>query len=161
MAKKYIFIILLLAITVYTRFLNLNWDRGWGFHPDENNLWGASRSVKWFSNIDPKFYAYGGFPVYLYSFFDSKIQVRAVSAILQTGIIGLLFLIGKKLRGPRTGFLAALMGIFSAGLIQAAHFLTVESLIGFFGLAILFCLLNYENGGGRKNIYSNQSIYPF
>ena len=152
MAKKYIFIILLLAITVYTRFLNLNWDRGWGFHPDENNLWGASRSVKWFSNIDPKFYAYGGFPVYLYSFFDSKIQVRAVSAILQTGIIGLLFLIGKKLRGPRTGFLAALMGIFSAGLIQAAHFLTVESLIGFFGLAILFCLLNYENGGGRKNI---------
>ena len=145
MAKKYIFIILLLAITVYTRFLNLNWDRGWGFHPDENNLWGASGNVKLFSSFDPKFYAYGGFPIYLYSFLDSKVQARAVSAFLQTLIIGLLFLIGRKLMSRRVGFLAALMGIFSAGLVQAAHFLTVESLLGFFGLTILFCLLNYKD----------------
>ena len=149
---KYIVVIFLLTITIYSRFLNLNWDRGWGLHPDENNLWGASRQIKLFSKIDPQFYAYGGFPIYLYSFLDSKVQARVISAILQTGIIGLLFLTGRKLKGFRTGLLAAIMGIFSAGLVQSAHFLTVESLIGFFGLAILFCLLNYENGGGRKNI---------
>lgn len=150
---KNLLLIFVLIITLYFRFINLNWDRGWGFHPDENNLWGASRSIKWFSNLDPKFYAYGGFPIYLYSIFDSKVQARAVSAVVQTGIIGLLFLTGRKLKGARAGFFAAVIGIFSAGLIQAAHFLTVESLIGFFGLAILFCLLNYENGGGRKNIW--------
>lgn len=149
---KYFFLILLLSITVYSRFINLNWDRGWGFHPDENNLWGASRSIKWFSNIDPKFYAYGGFPVYLYSFFNSKVEARMVSALLQTAIIGLLFLTGRKLRGEKAGFLAALIGIFSAGLIQAGHFLTVESLIGFFGLMVLFCLLKYLDGG-KGNIF--------
>ena len=152
MAKN-LLLIFLLIITLYSRFINLNWDRGWGFHPDENNLWGASRSIKWLSNVDPKFYAYGGFPIYLYSLFKSKTEARAVSAILQTGIIGLLFLTGRKLKGERVGFLAAVIGTFSAGLIQASHFLTVESLIGFFGLAILFCLLNYENEGGRKNIW--------
>ncbi|MBI5355999.1 glycosyltransferase family 39 protein [Candidatus Collierbacteria bacterium] len=152
MLKK-ISICLFLLITVYTRFVNLNWDRGWGFHPDENNLWGASRSIKWFSNIDPKFYAYGGFPIYLYSFFNSKVQARAVSAFLQIIIIGLLFLIGKKLKGNRLGFIAALIGIFSAGLVQAAHFLTVESILGFLGLAILFCLLNYDDAGKRKNLW--------
>ena len=114
---------------------------------------GSFATVKLFSNLDPKFYAYGGFPIYLYSLFKSKTEARAVSAILQTGIIGLLFLTGRKLKGERVGFLAAVIGTFSAGLIQASHFLTVESLIGFFGLAILFCLLNYENEGGRKNIW--------
>jgi hypothetical protein len=142
-----------LGITVYSRFLNLNWDSGWGFHPDENNLWGASRTIKWFSSIDPKFYAYGGFPIYLYSFFDSKVQARAVSALLQTAIIGLLFLTGRKLKGEGAGFLAAWMGIFSAGLIQASHFLTVESLIGFFSLLTCYSMLNYfeliNNPAGR------------
>ena len=138
---KNLLLIFLLIITLYSRFVNLNWDRGWGFHPDENNLWGASRNVKLFSSLDPKFYAYGGFPVYLYSFLDSKVQARAVSALLQTGIIGLLFLTGRQLKGERAGFLAALMGIFSAGLIQASHFLTVESLIGFFSLLLVLGLV--------------------
>ncbi len=149
---KFILFFFLAAVTLYSRFLNLNWDRGWGFHPDENNLWGASRNAKLFSSLDPKFYAYGGFPIYLYSFLDSKIQARAVSALLQTGIIGLLFLTGKKLKGPRTGLLAALMGIFSAGLVQSAHFLTVESLLGFFGLTILFSLLKYPEGS-RASVF--------
>jgi len=141
MVKKYVLITLLLAITIYSRFINLNWDRGWGFHPDENNLWGASRQIKLFSKIDPQFYAYGGFPIYLYSFLDSKVQARAISALLQTAIIGLLFITGRKLNGFRTGLLAALMGIFSAGLVQASHFLTVESLLGFFSLLLVLELV--------------------
>src|SRR3989338_4916830 len=45
------------------------------------------------------------------------------------------------------------MGAFSAGLIQAGHFLTVESMLGLFGLAILFCLLKYFGGDKGKNIW--------
>ncbi|MBI2309727.1 hypothetical protein HYU89_02405 [Candidatus Collierbacteria bacterium] len=116
----------------------MNWDSGWEFHPDENNLWGASRSIKWFSNLDPKFYAYGGFPIYVYSLLASKVEARAVSAAAQTLIVILLFVIGKKLAGLSGGFLAAAMGVFSAGLMQAGHFLTVESLLGLFGLLLIF-----------------------
>jgi hypothetical protein len=48
----------------------------------------------------------------------------------------MLFYAGKYLSGWVGGFVTALLALFSAGLVQAAHFLTVESLIGFFGLSI-------------------------
>ena len=144
MLKK-ISIFLLLLVAVYSRFLNLDWDQGWGFHPDENNLWGASRRVELFSRTDPEFYAYGGFPIYLYSLLSDKVEARAVSALAQTLIVILLFVIGRRLAGWNGGFLAAAMGTFSAGLVQAGHFLTVESLIGLFSLALFWSLLNYDD----------------
>src|SRR3989338_6011586 len=150
---KFVLLGLLGLLVLYSRFINLNWDSGWGFHPDENNLWGASRRVELFKKLDPEFYAYGGFPVYLYSLLGSKAEARAVSAAAQTLIVVLLFVLGKKIAGWPGGIFSAAMGAFSAGLIQAGHFLTVESMLGLFGLAILFCLLKYFGGDKGKNIW--------
>lgn len=144
MKLRYILLFFLLLVTVYSRFLNLDWDDGWGFHPDENNLWGASRRVELFKRSDPEFYAYGGFPVYLYSLLSNKVEARAVSAGLQTLTVGLLFVLGKRFGGWRAGLFSGMMGVFSAGLVQAGHFLTVESLLGLFSLMIIWCLLNYQ-----------------
>lgn len=146
MHKSLIFI-LLVPITFYTRFLNLNWDQDYGFHPDENNLWGASQRVKLFSQLDPDFYAYGGVPIYLYSFTHDKLVARGMSAALQVGIVFLLFVVGQEIGGPAVGIFSALIGVVSAGLIQAAHYLTVESLLGFFGLTILWGLLRFKKSG--------------
>ena len=114
MLKK-ISIFLLLLVAVYSRFLNLDWDQGWGFHPDENNLWGASRRGELFFREGPEFYAYGGFPIYLYSLLSDKVEARAVSALAQTLIVILLFVIGRRVAGWNGGFLAAAMGTFSDG----------------------------------------------
>lgn len=155
-ANKRVALVLLItaiAIAAYSRFLNLNWDQGWGLHPDENNLWGASRRVRANTLNDPEFYAYGGFPIYLYSLLSNKVEARAVSAGAQILIVILLFVIGKRLAGLSGGFFSAAMGVFSAGLMQAGYFLTVESLLGFFGLAILFCLLKYFGSDKGKNIW--------
>ncbi len=141
---KFVLFVLLVLLILYSRFINLDWDRGWGFHPDENNLWGASRRVELFNKLDPRFYAYGGFPIYLYSLLGSKAEARAVSAAAQTLIVFLLFVLGKKLAGWPGGIISAGMGTSSAGLIQAEHFLTVESLLGLFSLMIIWLLLNYE-----------------
>ncbi len=138
---KFFLLFFLAAVTVYSRFINLDWDQGWGFHPDENNLWGASRRVELFSKLDPGFYAYGGLPIYLYSLLSNKVEARAVSAGAQILIVILLFVIGKRLAGWNGGFFAAAMGVLSAGLIQAGHFLTVESLLGLFGLLIILGLM--------------------
>lgn len=144
----------------FSRFVNLNWDRGWGFHPDENNLWSSSRQINIFQNqLDPQFYAYGGFPIYLYSLLPNKVAARAVSATCQVLIVLLLYLISKQLTMKQFSNLAmfcTLLAVFSAGLVQAAHFLTVESLIGLFSLLLLyFLLLAYNNYKSYKfyNLY--------
>src|SRR3989338_8413852 len=150
---KFVLLGLLGLLVLYSRFINLNWDSGWGFHPDENNLWGASRRVELFTKLDPEFYAYGGFPIYLYSLLVSKVEARAVSAVAQVLIVILLFITGRRIAGFKGGFFAAVLGSFSAGLTQAGHFLTAESLLGLFGLVILFCLLKYFAGDKEKNIW--------
>ena len=76
-----------------------------------------------------------------------------MSAGAQVLIVILLFITGRRIAGFKGGFFAAVLGSFSAGLTQAGHFLTAESLLGLFGLVILFCLLKYFAGDKEKNIW--------
>jgi hypothetical protein len=139
------------------RFWNLNWDSGLLYHPDEMNLVMASARVSFFDAMDPKFYAYNGFAVYLYkglgllatavsgnpawgSDLGRLCRVaRFVSALLSTLSIPLLFDLGHRLVSVRAGLLAALAGAFCAGLIQNAHYGTTETLLVFQQLLLLAC----------------------
>ena len=47
------------------RFYNLNWDQGNFFHPDERNIAAAVSRLSFFDQLNPKFFAYGSFPIYL------------------------------------------------------------------------------------------------
>lgn len=68
--------LLMIGLLVYSRFVNLNWGLPYQMHPDERNMVDAIRqlnchfsSTNWWMNFqncfNPKFFAYGQFPLYL------------------------------------------------------------------------------------------------
>ena len=59
-------VLLLIAIASFFRFYNLDWDSGHFFHPDERNIDNAVARIIFFSQLNPQFFAYGGFSIYLY-----------------------------------------------------------------------------------------------
>jgi hypothetical protein len=58
-----VFLGVIVAISLFTRFYGLNWGSGLYFHPDENNMATALSQLSP-SNFNPLF-AYGQFPLYL------------------------------------------------------------------------------------------------
>ncbi|MBU1117708.1 glycosyltransferase family 39 protein [Patescibacteria group bacterium] len=125
-------IYLLIFLAIFTRFFALNWGGNFFFHPDENNM-ASSLSQLSPGNLNPNFFAYGQFPLYLGYFFlrllglpntfaNSIFILRFFSATFS--LISLFFF--YKIY-PRLSFLFLL--IFTPGLIQLAHFGTTESLL--------------------------------
>ncbi len=134
----------------FLRFLNLNWDHGFMYNPDEMNILMAVSRISFFDQMDPGFYAYNGFPIHLYKIIGSLIAYvwqdpnwshelaklalvsRYTSASLSLCSIYLMFLIGRRLFGNTGGILTAFFMATSVGLIQAAHYGTTETLLVFF-----------------------------
>ncbi len=154
---------LLLAIVLFgglLRFYNLNWDQGHFFHPDERNIAVAVSKIRFFHQLNPHFFAYGGFPIYLYRATGEvlselandpawvsdwaliNLSGRGVSAFVSSISILLIFLLGKKVFGKMIGLLAAFFTAFCVSLIQTAHFGVTESLLCFWGL--LIALLSFK-----------------
>ena len=142
------------------RFYNLNWDLGNYFHPDERNIANAVSQINFFSQLNPHFFAYGGFSVYLYrlagdllSFFtkDSSwtmnwgsidIIGRFFSALFSTLTIFPLYFLAKNIADKKTAFLTIVLYAFTVTSIQTAHYAVTESLITLIGVSIcLFSIL--------------------
>jgi len=144
---------LLIFLAIFTRFYGLNWGFPFFFHPDENNM---ATAVSQFSqtNLDPHFYAYGQFPLYLSYFFgnilntqnslaDSIINLRLLSASFS--VLALYFFyLSVKLVFPKISRYFLLLMIFSPGLIQLAHFGTTEALLLFVFAVNTFLALKYS-----------------
>lgn len=106
------FIITLLVLLVFTRFVNLGWGLPYPMHPDERNMLISITQLKcdtknWEDCLHPHFFAYGQLPMYLAFFLtktvyffqgdidspigyeDATIALRLISAVLAvlTGII--------------------------------------------------------------------------
>jgi hypothetical protein len=146
MSFKSFVLFLVLSVALVTRFVGLNWGNGNYFHPDENNM-AIAVSRLTTTNLNPQFFAYGQFPLYL-GFFTLKILslpntfphavliLRVWSAVFSMLAILTVFLISRKLFSKKFSLIAVLLTIFNPGLIQLAHFGTTESLL------ILIFLLN-------------------
>ena len=139
-------ILILVILAVFTRFIGLDWGRGNFFHPDENNMATALSQLSG-ANLNPNFFAYGQFPLYLgyfslklfgivNTFTNSIFILRFWSAIFSLSSLYFFYKIY-----PRLLFLLLL--IFTPGLIQLAHFGTTESLL-------IFCF--------SVNLYLSQKI---
>ena len=50
---------------VFFVFYNLNWGAPFYFHPDERNIASSIVQLKFPDNLNPNFFAYGAFPIYL------------------------------------------------------------------------------------------------
>lgn len=163
--NKKLLIILFLAVLL--RFGGLNWCLPHTPHPDEWNMAAAVTRLNWENKLNPQFFAYGQFPLYL-TYFSARIYnfipwinikeidiqeaiffLRFWSAIVGVGTVYLVYLISKKLTPtthPRltthnsqlTPLLASLLSAFTPGLTQMSHFGTTESFLSFFFLLITF-----------------------
>ncbi|OGE37082.1 hypothetical protein A3E45_02200 [Candidatus Daviesbacteria bacterium RIFCSPHIGHO2_12_FULL_43_11] len=141
---------LLFLITLiggFFRFYNLNWDNFHYFHPDERNIAMAVSKIRFFSHLNPEFFAYGGLTVYLYRTLAEitaavthnttwlsdwghiSLIGRFASAFFSTLTIPAIFFLGKKLFTTGVGLLSALFFALTVSSIQSAHFSTTESIL--------------------------------
>lgn len=150
-------VVLFVVLAGILRFYNLNWDEGHFFHPDERNIANAVSQLRFFDQLNPNFFAYGGFSIYLYravgdlltlitdsnrwvfEWGDINLVGRHVAALFSTLTIIPLFFLSKKLFNEKTAHLASLFFAFCVGSIQIAHFAITENIITFFGVTL--CLL--------------------
>lgn len=163
--KKVVFGILIFVALVFTRFVNLDWGRGNYFHPDENNMASSISQMK-FEDLNPRFFAYGQFPLYL-SFFSAQIinflktgnflnqvsfpvaiiSLRIWSAVFSVLSILIFYKSSKflfKTKVDQLLFIGLLT--FSPGLIQISHFGTTESILIFvFAVNILLSFYIFKN----------------
>jgi len=154
----YVFFAVLVLTAAFFRFYNLNWDQSHFFHPDERNIDNAVSGIVFFSQMNPNFFAYGGFSIYLYKaasilvYFISKnsswisdwgyinIIGRFFSAFFSTLTIFPLYFLTKRVANKKVGLLTIFLYAFSVGPIQTAHYGVTESLITL--IVVSVCLLS-------------------
>lgn len=145
--RTLLLLLLLVLVGGFLRFYNLNWDNGQYFHPDERNIANAVGRIRFFSHLDPEFFAYGGFSIYLYraaaelmayltqntvwlhDWGHINLVGRYVSAFFATLTIPFIFLLGKTVFDKKIGLLAAVFATFIPSFIQMAHFDVTESFL--------------------------------
>ena len=165
-------IISILIAGFFLRSFHRDWDQNSHLHPDERFLTMVGNAAKlpttFVQYLDPEssllnprnlnfsFYVYGNFPIIFQTYLttwmsknnyqDFTLIGRSVSAILDTGVILLIFLIVKEAEkkynlSKLVKYLAALLYAISVLPIQLSHFFSVDSFTQFFGwLAIYFAL---------------------
>lgn len=158
MTSKFRTIIILLSIIIlgaFFRFYGVNWDSFGAFHPDERNISWAVTRIRFFDQLNPKFFAYGGLPIYLYRALGEVTVLitknptwlydwgyiavigRCVSATLSTISIFLIYLVGCSYFSCTAGLASAAMLSLSPWAIREAHFETTETMLIFFLLLML------------------------
>ena len=155
------------------RLYGLDWDQGNNFHPDERQILFHVIQLSWPSSVaqffnaatsplNPHFFAYGSFPLYLLaaagnilshispalaSIANLTLTGRALNAlfdagtILLTGWLGLL-LTNDRTPGRRYGWsvalLAAALVAFTPLQLQLSHFYAVDTMLLFFVTLTVF-----------------------
>ena len=158
------------------RLYGLNWDAGNSFQPDERQIMFHVTVLAWptsfaqfldpvNSPLNPHFFAYGSFPMYLLAalgnilahfnpqvdtFFNLTLVGRAINAIFDSGTILLtgwlaLLLVDDETPGRRyawnVALLAAGLVAFTPFQIQLSHFYAVDTMLLFFVvLTVLACV---------------------
>lgn len=166
---------LLLSVAFLLRFYNLNWGAPFFFHPDERNIASAVSQLRFPAQLNPHFFAYGSLPLYFiyasavlsnvltFCFFTNQgcivvtfenalLLSRIISAVFSFLLIPLIYFLGKKIAGKAVGIFAAILAVFSTGLIQYAHFGTFEMWLSFFYTLLLYLCLQYYQTPSLKRI---------
>jgi YYY domain-containing protein len=76
---------------------------------------------------------------------------RVLSALIDSGVIYLTYLIGKRVYDRRVGLLAAVFVTFTVFHIQVAHFYAVDALLTFFVLLFFVFAIDFARNGGVRN----------
>lgn len=150
------------------RIVGIDWDQGHYLHPDERAIVmftlplylpsSFSEFLSQGSPLNPHFFAYGSFPIYLLSFLGylashieqqlgdySGIYVvgRSMTVMLDSGIVLLVYLVARKIFNKPTGLVAAFFYAIAVFPIQSSHYYTSDVFISFFLLFSFYILLIY------------------
>jgi len=170
-----------LFIGFLLRFYNLNWDKGYHFHPDERMITIVADKIRlpendkeWSeiltseSSLNPKFFAYGSLPIYLLRIVGDKAKIinheygsygklnlvgRFLVILFDVGSILLIYIVGKKMFNWEVGSLGALFYSVCVFGIQNSHFYTVDIILNFFVLLFIYrCLLFFEKASIKNSL---------
>ena len=175
-----LFAIVLLSLLL--RLYGLNWDQGNSFHPDERQIMFHVTVLTWpnslaqfldpvNSPLNPHFFAYGSFPLYLLAslgnilvrfsptlgtFTNLTLVGRVLSALFDCGTVLFTGLLALKLTNDTTpgrryawnvALLAAALVAFTPLQLQLSHFYAVDTMLLFFVILTVYacvCLINAE-----------------
>jgi hypothetical protein len=169
-SKANLLLILILILGIILRFYRLNWDQGFPTHPDERDLVMAASRIRFFSNLDPKFFTYGGVSIYIISlvtntlhfltrdpsWFNNLYRIHLVSRLVSAGfsLVSLVFiyLTATKLFNRKVGLLSVILSVFTPIFIQYAHYGVADSALTAFALALLFFSVGFNKKPDFKNI---------
>jgi Dolichyl-phosphate-mannose-protein mannosyltransferase len=163
------------------RFNGLAWDSGYLFHPDERQiLFVATRLrlpstlAQFFSAdspLNPKFFAYGSFPVYLLRLLSGLAPAnslvtpwsdqqlaslallgRFLSGMFDLGTLLLMFLLARRLYDKWIGLIVAACMALTVLEIQLAHFYAVDTLLTLLVTATLYFAARFAQQGQRRDL---------
>lgn len=161
------FLAIILAIAAYFRWNGLAWDSGYLFHPDERQILLVASNLQLpatsleisspVSSLNPKFFAYGSFPIYLLRalmpfapqtnivgpWADDQLARtvlfgRWLSGLFDLGTIVLTYALGRRIYRASVGLIAAACVAVTVVHIQLSHFYAVDTLLTFFTMATLY-----------------------
>src|SRR3989344_2692935 len=136
-----------ILLAIFLRFYDLNWDQNYSLHPDEENIANAARRIQFFSQLNPKFFAYGGIYIYLEKgvsdilsttlgpdfkpngIFSYIVIGRFFSALFSSLSAIVIFLLAKELYNKKVALITLFLYTLNTASIQAAHFAVTESLL--------------------------------
>jgi YYY domain-containing protein len=161
-------VVLLLAAAA--RLADLDWDDGHAFHPDERAIVFAVQRLSFSPlQLDPAFFAYGSFPLYLIRAVTSALGLfqpalrddfdtlvlagRVLSALAGILTVYALFRLGSRLHGRRTGLLAAAFLALCPLHIQCSHFLTTDVTLTLLAVLALIASLDLAERGRAKDAW--------
>lgn len=168
--KYHFWLAVILFFSFLLRITNFNWDSSYSFQPDERMIGFVVEKLNWDlqnffssnSKMNPEFFAYGSFPIYLLwivkgSFvfffaqglmFDEILNLgRVISAFFDTLSVLIIFVLVKQIankNGNRIAFFSA--GIYAIMVlpIQLSHYYAVDTLLNLGFWAGLLLTISYE-----------------
>lgn len=172
---------IVLVVGALFRLAGLGWDQGYLFQPDERQILFVTSHLQlpagvlaFFSPdspLNPKFFAYGSFPIYLLRILgvfapanpfsvpwndpqlvSLALLGRFLSAAFDLGTIALIYLLGRRLYSARVGLGAALCVAVTVLEIQLSHFYAVDTLLTFLVVATIFFAARFARSRRRRDL---------
>lgn len=156
--KKYKLLVILLCIAFILRIIGINWDQGMHFHPDERMLIMVADRITFWTQLNPDFFNYGSFPVYILkgtsqcleflfqkpiANYDGMLYVgRSLSLITDLLVIVFIYKITSLLFAKKeASILAVFFYTFAFFPIQNTHFFIVDTFLNLFATILIYFLL--------------------
>ncbi len=174
-------LLFVLGVALALRLYGIAWDDGYFFHPDERQImfvadalsfpWPPDWSLLFSpeSPWNPRFFAYGSFPIYLLRITagivkrvagdfailrEGYLLGRVLSALFDVGTVYLICGLGRKLYGKVVGLLSGGLVAVTVLHIQLSHFYTVDALLTFFVvLTISLCVDLFRQPSWRAALF--------